>query len=112
MVVLEGEIEILSDGDTLVTVHRPGNFSGDVDVIAGHPAACQAKRERWARARTPRNASNVVCSRNSEVPASGKDESQNSADRNENHPTQSLSEGVLGSLPPAKTRGWDVPTDA
>src|SRR5262249_22239681 len=33
MVVLEGEIEILSDQDTLVTVHHPGNFSGDVDLI-------------------------------------------------------------------------------
>jgi thioredoxin reductase (NADPH) len=43
MVVLEGEIEILSDGDTLVTVHRPGNFSGDVDVIAGHPAVVRAR---------------------------------------------------------------------
>ncbi len=27
MVVLEGEIEILADRDTLVTVHYPGNFS-------------------------------------------------------------------------------------
>jgi thioredoxin reductase (NADPH) len=43
MVVLEGEIEILSDGDTLVTVHRPGNFSGDVDVIAGHPTVVRAR---------------------------------------------------------------------
>jgi thioredoxin reductase (NADPH) len=43
MVVLEGEIEILSDGDTLVTIHRPGNFSGDVDLIAGHPAVVRAR---------------------------------------------------------------------
>src|SRR5262245_5539068 len=43
MIVLEGEIEILSDGDTLVTVHRPGNFSGDVDLIAGHPAVVRAR---------------------------------------------------------------------
>jgi thioredoxin reductase (NADPH) len=42
-VVLEGEIEILSDRDTLVTVHRPGNFSGDVDLIAGHPAVVRAR---------------------------------------------------------------------
>ena len=43
MVVLEGEIEILSDGDTLVTAHHPGNFSGDVDLIAGHPAVVRAR---------------------------------------------------------------------
>ena len=43
MVVLEGEIEILSERDTVVTVHRPGNFSGDVDVIAGHPAVVRAR---------------------------------------------------------------------
>src|SRR5262245_34490619 len=43
MVVLEGEIEILSGQDTLITVHRPGNFSGDVDLIAGHPAAVRAR---------------------------------------------------------------------
>jgi thioredoxin reductase (NADPH) len=43
MVVLEGEIEILSDRDTLVTVHRPGNFSGDVDLIAGQPAVVRAR---------------------------------------------------------------------
>jgi thioredoxin reductase (NADPH) len=43
MVVLEGEIEILSDRDTLVTVHHPGNFSGDVDLIAGHPAVVRAR---------------------------------------------------------------------
>ena len=49
MVVLEGEIEILSDRDTLVTVHRPGNFSGDVDVIAGHPAVVRARGRRAGR---------------------------------------------------------------
>src|SRR5262245_14426369 len=43
MVVLEGEIEILSGQDTLITVHRPGNFSGDVDLIAGQPAAVRAR---------------------------------------------------------------------
>ena len=43
MVVLEGEIEILSDRDMLVTVHHPGNFSGDVDLIAGHPAVVRAR---------------------------------------------------------------------
>jgi thioredoxin reductase (NADPH) len=49
MVVLEGEIEILSDQDTLVTVHHPGNFSGDVDVIAGHPAVVRARGRRAGR---------------------------------------------------------------
>ena len=49
MVVLEGEIEILSDRDTLVTVHRPGNFSGDVDLIAGHPAVVRARARRAGR---------------------------------------------------------------
>ena len=43
IVVLEGEIEILSDRDTLITIHGPGNFSGDVDLIAGHPAVVRAR---------------------------------------------------------------------
>ncbi len=43
IVILEGEVEILSDRDTLVTVHRPGNFSGDVDLIAGHPTVVRAR---------------------------------------------------------------------
>src|SRR5262245_55601520 len=43
MVVLEGEIEIRSGQDTLITVHRTGNFSGDVDLIAGQPAAVRAR---------------------------------------------------------------------
>ncbi len=49
MVVLAGEIEILSDGDAPVTVHRPGNFSGDVDLIAGHPAVVRARARRAGR---------------------------------------------------------------
>ena len=49
MVVLEGEIEILSGEDTLVTVHRPGNFSGDIDVIAGHPAVVRSRGRRAGR---------------------------------------------------------------
>src|SRR5262245_42138747 len=43
IVVLEGEIEILSGQQTLITVHRPGNFSGDVDLIAGQPAVVRAR---------------------------------------------------------------------
>ena len=49
MVVLEGEIEILAEKDTPVTVHHPGNFSGDVDVIAGHPAVVRARGRRAGR---------------------------------------------------------------
>ena len=49
MVVLEGEVEILSDRETLITVHRPGNFSGDVDLIAGHPAVVRARARRAGR---------------------------------------------------------------
>ncbi len=49
MVVLAGEIEILSDRDALVTVHRPGNFSGDVDLIAGHPAVVRARARLGGR---------------------------------------------------------------
>ena len=49
MLILDGEIEILSDRDTLVTIHRPGNFSGDVDMIAGHPAVVRARARRAGR---------------------------------------------------------------
>jgi thioredoxin reductase (NADPH) len=49
IIVLEGEIEILSETDTLITVHRPGNFSGDVDLIAGHPAVVRARASRPGR---------------------------------------------------------------
>src|SRR5262245_12899916 len=48
-VVLEGEVEILSDRGALVTVHRPGNFSGDVDLIAGHPVVVRARTRRSGR---------------------------------------------------------------
>jgi thioredoxin reductase (NADPH) len=43
MIVLEGEIEVLSDRDTPITVHRRGNFSGDVDLISDHPAVTRAR---------------------------------------------------------------------
>ena len=49
MVVLDGEVEILSDRGALVTVHRPGNFSGEVDIIAGHPAVVRARARRAGR---------------------------------------------------------------
>jgi thioredoxin reductase (NADPH) len=43
MVVLSGEIEVLSDRDTHVTVHRQGNFSGDIDLISNRPAVTRAR---------------------------------------------------------------------
>jgi thioredoxin reductase (NADPH) len=43
LVVLAGEIEVLSDSETPVTVHRPGNFSGDIDMIADRPAVTRAR---------------------------------------------------------------------
>src|SRR5262249_51856321 len=49
MVVLEGEIEILSDRNTLVAVHYAGNFSGDVDLIAGQPAVVRARARAAGR---------------------------------------------------------------
>jgi thioredoxin reductase (NADPH) len=36
-VVVEGEIEILSGTNHLVTVHHAGGFSGDVDLLSGRP---------------------------------------------------------------------------
>jgi len=49
MLILEGEIEILSDRESVVTIHRPGNFSGDVDMIAGHPAVVRARARSAGR---------------------------------------------------------------
>jgi thioredoxin reductase (NADPH) len=42
-VVVEGEIAILSGADQLVTVHHPGNFSGDVDLVSGRPTVVKAR---------------------------------------------------------------------
>jgi thioredoxin reductase (NADPH) len=42
-VVLAGEIEIRSGPDTLVTVHRTGGFSGDVDLLSGRPVVVRAR---------------------------------------------------------------------
>src|SRR5262245_13063839 len=43
LVVLEGEIDVLSDQHRLVTVHRRGNFSGDIDLISNRPAVTRAR---------------------------------------------------------------------
>ena len=42
-VVLAGEVEVLADRDRVLTVHRPGNFSGDIDLISDRPAATRAR---------------------------------------------------------------------
>jgi thioredoxin reductase (NADPH) len=34
---LEGEIAVLSGPNHIVTVHEPGGFSGDVDLLSGRP---------------------------------------------------------------------------
>lgn len=36
-VILEGEIVVVADQGHVVTVHRPGAFSGDVDLLSGRP---------------------------------------------------------------------------
>src|SRR5262245_10600117 len=41
-VVLEGEIEIRSGRDHVVTVHEPGAFTGDVDLLSGKPVVVRA----------------------------------------------------------------------
>ena len=42
-VVLKGEVEILSGADHMVTVHTPGAFTGDVDLLSGRPVVVRAR---------------------------------------------------------------------
>ena len=42
LVVLEGGIEIRSGRAQVVTVHEPGGFSGDVDLLSGRPVVVSA----------------------------------------------------------------------
>jgi thioredoxin reductase (NADPH) len=42
-VVVEGEVEILSGKDNLVTVHHPGAFTGDVDLLSGRPTVVKGR---------------------------------------------------------------------
>jgi thioredoxin reductase (NADPH) len=42
-VVVHGEIEILSGADHMVTVHQPGAFTGDVDLLSGRPVVVRAR---------------------------------------------------------------------
>jgi thioredoxin reductase (NADPH) len=42
-IVVEGEIDILSGEDVLVASHRPGGFSGDVDLLSGRPTVVKGR---------------------------------------------------------------------
>jgi thioredoxin reductase (NADPH) len=48
-VVVQGEIEILSGADHVVTVHKPGAFTGDVDLLSGRPVVVRARALGAAR---------------------------------------------------------------
>jgi thioredoxin reductase (NADPH) len=48
-VVQEGGIVILS-GNHIVTIHKPGQFSGDVDLLSGHPVVVSARAQGPTRA--------------------------------------------------------------
>jgi thioredoxin reductase (NADPH) len=48
-VVLEGAIVILSGTEQVVTVHRPGAFSGDVDLLSDRPVVVQARARGTTR---------------------------------------------------------------
>lgn len=48
-VVVEGEIAILSGNDQLVTVHHPGAFSGDVDLLSGRPTVVRGRAQGVTR---------------------------------------------------------------
>jgi thioredoxin reductase (NADPH) len=49
-VVLEGEVEILSGSDHMVTVHRPRAFTGDVDLLSGRPVVVRGRARGAVRA--------------------------------------------------------------
>ena len=42
-VVVRGEVEIRSGDDHVVTVHTPGAFTGDVDLLSGRPVVVRAR---------------------------------------------------------------------
>src|SRR5882672_5431869 len=48
-VVVRGEIEILSGADHVVTVHKAGAFTGDVDLLSGRPVVVRARALGAAR---------------------------------------------------------------
>ncbi len=49
-VVVEGAIEILSGDSHAVTVHLPGAFTGDVDLLSGRPVVVRARAKGAVRA--------------------------------------------------------------
>jgi thioredoxin reductase (NADPH) len=49
-VVLQGEVEIRSGDDHVVTVHTPGAFTGDVDLLSGRPVVVRARAKGPVRA--------------------------------------------------------------
>ena len=48
-VVVQGEVEILSGDDHVVTVHNVGAFTGDVDLLSGRPVVVQAQARGTVR---------------------------------------------------------------
>ena len=42
-VIVRGEVEILSGTDHVVTVHKAGAFTGDVDLLSGRPVVVRAR---------------------------------------------------------------------
>jgi len=48
-VVLEGVIAIVSGADQFVTAHRPGAFSGDVDLLSGRPTVVKGRAQGVTR---------------------------------------------------------------
>src|SRR2546428_5805811 len=42
-VIVRGEVEILSGADHVVTVHKAGAFTGDVDLLSGRPVVARAR---------------------------------------------------------------------
>jgi len=42
-IVLEGGVAILSGKDQLVTIHEPGGFTGDVDLLSGRQVVVRAR---------------------------------------------------------------------
>ena len=48
-VIVKGELEILSGTNHVVTVHRPGAFTGDVDLLSGRPVVVRARALGAAR---------------------------------------------------------------
>ncbi len=43
LVVVEGEVAILSGTNQVVTIHEPGGFSGDVDLLSGRPVVVRGE---------------------------------------------------------------------